>query len=60
MDNFKCNPRAERVLIDMLLEMKLVGRRVEKNLSNASWEKAITKIKEKTGLEPTTSNAKNK
>ncbi|RWR83492.1 transposon protein, putative, CACTA, En/Spm sub-class [Cinnamomum micranthum f. kanehirae] len=59
-DNFKWNPRAERVLMDTLLEMKLAGRKVEKNFNNACWEEAITKVREKTGLEPTASNAKNK
>eukprot|EP00268_Persea_americana_P055268 TRINITY_DN6412_c0_g1_i14.p3 TRINITY_DN6412_c0_g1~~TRINITY_DN6412_c0_g1_i14.p3 ORF type:complete len:128 (+),score=27.95 TRINITY_DN6412_c0_g1_i14:2082-2465(+) len=46
--------------MDTLVEMKLAGRKVEKNFNNACWEEAITKVKEKTGLEPTASNAKNK
>lgn len=52
-------PVAERVLMDTLLEMKLVGRKVEKSFNTACWKEAIAKIKEKRGLEPTVDNAKN-
>ena len=38
--------------MDTLVEMKLVGRKVEKKFNNACWEEAITKVKKKLDWNP--------
>lgn len=46
--------------MDTLLEMKLRGGKAIKNLNAACWEEAVSTVKEKTGMEPSKDNARNK